>query len=215
VEFAGYFGRGPDDIRRLLERNGLRSPSTHLDLGLLRRDSASVFDLAKTIGHESVIVAWLPPSERGKAADWRRLADEFNALGEAARKVGLRFGYHNHDFEFAPVEDRLPFDLLLEHTEPELVTFELDLYWIARAGQDAARYLRSALGRFGMVHVKDMDDSSGRGMTDPGTGTIDFRTLLPLARLAGVRHWYIEHDSTPDPLRTARIGYAFLQAMEV
>lgn len=215
VEFAGYFGRGPEEIRQLLDRNGLRSPSAHLDLNLLRRDSAAAFELAKTIGHEWVIVAWLPPSERGKAADWRRLADEFNALGEAARRVGLRFGYHNHDFEFSPVEGRVPFDLLLEHTDPALVGFELDLYWITRAGRDPARYLRSGPGRYAMVHVKDMDASSAREMTDPGSGTIDFRALLPLARLAGVRHWFVEHDSTPDPLRTARVGYSFLQAMEV
>jgi sugar phosphate isomerase/epimerase len=147
--------------------------------------------------------------------DWRRLGERFNQAGVAARRAGITFGYHNHDFEFAELEGRVPFDVLLEATDPTLVAIELDLYWITKGGQDPLAYLRrgSGGGRYALVHVKDMDSTPARGMTDPGKGIIDFPRILSVAQEAGVRHHFVEHDNPSDPLATARAGYRYLRSL--
>jgi sugar phosphate isomerase/epimerase len=210
VEFAGYFGRPPGEIRRSLAATGLSAPSAHVDFPLEGPEWQQTMDEALAAGHRFVILAWLPPERRAPLDAWRRLADQLNQAGEAARRQGLEMGYHNHDFEFQPLEGRLPYDLLLERTDPALVTFELDLYWISRAGHDPLAYFQKARGRFRQVHVKDMAAGAGREMVDPGDGVLDFPTLLAAAATAGVRHFFVEHDEPRDPLGTARAGYTAL-----
>ena len=210
VEFAGYFGRTPTDIRRRLAATGLSAPSTHVDFPLEGPGWQRTMDDALAAGHQSIILAWLPPERRAPLDAWHRMADVLNQAGEAARRQGLEMGYHNHDFEFQTLDGRLPYDLLLERTDPALVTFELDLYWISRAGHDPLAYFRKARGRFRQVHVKDMAAGTGRDMVDPGAGILDFPTLLAAAADAGVRHYFVEHDEPSDPMATARAGYAAL-----
>lgn len=210
VEFAGYFGRTPTDIRRRLAATGLSAPSTHVDFPLEGPGWQRTMDDALAAGHQSIILAWLPPERRTPLDAWRRMADLLNRAGEAARQQGLEMGYHNHDFEFQTLDGRLPYDLLLERTDPALVTFELDLYWISRAGQDPLAYFQKARGRFRQVHVKDMAAGAGREMVDPGDGILDFPTLLAAAADAGVRHFFVEHDEPGDPVATARAGYRVL-----
>lgn len=210
VEFAGYFDRTPGEIRRRLTETGLSAPATHVDFPLEGQGWQRTLDDAFTAGHQYVILAWLPPERRAPLDAWRRTADLLNQAGEAARRHGLEMGYHNHDFEFQPLEGRLPYDLLLERTDPALVTFELDLYWISRAGHDPLAYFQKARGRFRQVHVKDMAAGAGREMVDPGDGILDFPTLLAAAAAAGVRHFFVEHDEPGDPLATARAGHRAL-----
>lgn len=211
VEFAGYFDRTPKEIRRRLAETGLSAPSTHVDFPLEGPGWQQTLDDALAAGHQYVILAWLPPERRAPLDAWHRMADQLNQAGEAARRRGLEMGYHNHDFEFQPLEGRLPYDLLLERTDPALVTFELDLYWISRAGYDPLAYFQKARGRFRQVHVKDMAAGAGREMVDPGDGILDFPTLLAAASAAGVRHFFVEHDEPRDPLVTARAGYTVLR----
>jgi sugar phosphate isomerase/epimerase len=126
---------------------------------------------------------------------------------------GVGVGFHNHDVEFRPVDGRLPMDILVAETDPALVTFELDLYWISVAGHDPVTYLNSHPGRFSMVHVKDMDGSEERRMVDPGEGTIDFPGIYAARERAGIRHWFVEHDRPADAWTTARTGFAYLDAL--
>lgn len=210
VEFTGEFGRSPGELRGTLDRLGLRAPARHVPVESLDGAWPKVLEDSATMGSEYAVVAWVPVEMRRTLDDWRRLGERFNSAGEATRRAGLRFAYHNHDFEFAELEGKLPFDVLLEATDPSLVAIELDLYWITKGGQDPLAYLQRGSGRYALVHVKDMDSTAERGMTDPGKGIIDFPQILPVAREAGVRHYFVEHDNPADPLATARAGFEYL-----
>lgn len=215
VEFAGYFGKTPREIRALLDANGLRAPSSHLQTPILGDQWMATLDAAKVIGHEYVVVPWFDRSKWHGLDDVKRFADQLDQAAADARKAGLRFAYHNHDFEFAPVEGRLPYDVLLERTDPSLVQMEMDLYWITKAGQDPLAYFAKYPGRFPMVHVKDAKGDAARTMTAVGSGVIDWRTLLSHHAQAGIRHYFVEHDQPADPFASIEASYRYLAKLTV
>jgi len=164
---------------------------------------------AATVGHRYLVAPAIPPAERATLDAYQSLADRFNRLGERAKAAGLTFGYHNHDFEFAPLDGRIPYDILVEETDPALVVFELDLFWATKAGREPRAYFRDHPGRFHLVHVKDM---AGDGaMVDVGAGTIDFASLFALAGQAGIRHFIVEHDSPGAPFDSIAASYRYLR----
>jgi len=210
VEFAGYFDHSPKEIRLLLSRYGLRSPSTHVPGSVLRDDAAAFVETAAEIGHDYVTLAWMEESLRQTAADWHLWAADMNRLGELCRQQGMRAAYHNHDFEFAEIDGVVPFELLLAETDPALVDFELDFYWVQKAGRDIRDVLAAAGGRVTMAHIKDMDDAGN--MVDVGTGNIDFAGILRDPVAASIRHAFVEHDNPADPFLTVAVGYDALKA---
>ena len=210
VEFAGYYGRSPAEIRALLTRYDLGAPSSHIPIASLRGDWKQALDEAKTIGHEFVTIPWLGNADRASVDSWKRVAELFNRGGAEARAAGLRFAYHNHDFEFRRIGDVVPFDLLLAGTDPELVSFQMDIYWLVRAGHDPLAYLARHPGRFTMVHAKDSAGPPEHRMVDVGVGRIDFATLLPRAVTAGVKHVFVEHDQPADPMASIATSYQHL-----
>jgi sugar phosphate isomerase/epimerase len=211
VEFAGYFGRSPEQIRSALDEVGLAAPSGHLALEELEDDWEASVDRAGTIGHEYLVVASIAPEHRTTLDDYRRMADRFNRVGERAIAAGLTFAYHNHAFEFEPVEGQVPWDVLLAATDPALVKLELDLYWITVAGGDAAATLQAHPGRIHLVHVKDM--AADRSMAAVGTGTIDFAALFALGEQAGIRHYFVEHDNPNDPFASIAASQDYLRGL--
>jgi sugar phosphate isomerase/epimerase len=215
VEFAGYYERTPAQVRAVLERTGLDAPSSHVgDAAAVRGDWQRTLDVAKEIGHRFVTVAWLAEGDRRSLDDYRRLAELFNQAGERAKAAGLRFAYHNHDFEFATMDGKVPYDVLLEGTDPSLVSFELDLYWITKAGFQPLDYFARHPGRFPLVHVKDMDGSAERRFADVGKGTIDFAKIFAQRRQAGIEHYFVEHDEPqPNGIDSARASYAYLSRL--
>ena len=139
VEFAGYFDKSPAEIKAMLDRHGLVSPSVHS--GNITPDAwAKALDAAHVIGHEYIVMPWIPVELRKTLDDWKRIAADFNRLAASAKAAGLQFAYHNHDFEFPLVEGKVPYDLLLAETDPNLVKLEIDLYWITKGGQDPLTY---------------------------------------------------------------------------
>jgi sugar phosphate isomerase/epimerase len=213
LEFAGYAGRRPDAVSAALERHGLRAPSAHVPLEQLRRQWPATVDAAHAIDHDFIIVPWLDEKERRTIADYERLADELNRLGDAARKADLRLGYHNHDFEFTPIGGRIPFDVLLDKTDPEDVAFELDLYWITKAGHDPLTYFDRYPGRFPLVHVKDSAGAPAHRMTEVGGGSIDFKRIFARRKQAGILHAFVEHDNPPDAIASIRASYGYLSRL--
>lgn len=213
VEFAGYFGETAVRIRRLLDGVGLTSPSAHLSLRELGPDLQRTLDLAQTIGHRYLVVPSLDPQDRRTLDDYLRVAGALNHAGEAARSRGLRVAYHNHDFELAPMEGALPYDVLLRDTDPALVFFEMDFYWMASGHADPLAYFERHPGRFHLCHLKDMDER-GR-MADVGAGRLDFRSILRRRERAGLRHYYVEHDDPGDPAASIRASYRFLRRLDV
>jgi sugar phosphate isomerase/epimerase len=219
VEFAGYFGRTPAQVRDVLKRVGLTAPSTHVSFDALSKDWDATLDTARQIGHEYVVCAYIAEEQRRTLDAWRQIAEQFNAAGKAAHAAGLQFAYHNHNFEFARLEDHTPYDVLLEATDPALVKLELDLFWITFAGADPLGYFARFPGRFPMVHVKDMrtkptpDVSAEDVMADVGQGSIDWKKIFSHSEQAGIRHYFVEHDSPPHPLDDIRASCAYLKQL--
>jgi sugar phosphate isomerase/epimerase len=215
VEFAGYFDHTPAQIAALLQRHSLASPSTHIGLDQMRDDWERVLNDAAEIGHEYVTIPSVAPEDRGTVDDWKRVAALFNERAAQARAAGLRFAYHNHDFEFAGIDGIVPFDVLLADTDPALVDFELDIYWITRAGFDPLDYFTRFPGRFRMTHLKDSAGPPDHDMTDVGSGSIDFARIIAAANDAGVRHHFVEHDEPADPISSIRSSYQYLAGLTV
>lgn len=211
VEFAGYFGKSAAEVRKVLDANGLVSPSSHIAIEDLEKDPNAIFDYARTVGHEWVIVAWLDEDRRNTVAALEKVADEFNAIGEKAKAAGLKFAYHNHNPEFTPIEGQLPYDIFLSRTDPKLVQFEMDLYWIVNGGGDPLKYFAKYPGRFPMVHVKDM--TKDRKMVDVGQGAIDWKGIFAHAKQAGIEHYFVEHDEPTSPLADIKVSYDYLRGL--
>jgi sugar phosphate isomerase/epimerase len=208
VEFAGYFGHEPKAIRAMLDKSGLAAPAAHVSEKLLTGDWAKIFADAKVIGHEYVIVPSTEGDQRRTIADYQKLAARFNRAGDAARREGLTFAYHNHEYEFLPIEGKTPYDTLLEDTDPDLVKFELDLFWIRAGGRDPLAFFARWPKRFPLVHVKDMT-ADGR-MVDVGAGVIDWKAIFAKRKQAGIRHFFVEHDEPADPIWSATASYRLL-----
>ena len=220
VEFAGYFNHSPTDVRSLIDRLGLRAPSSHVAFDEISKDIPGQVKSAKIIGLEYLTVPALFQPLMGKVAPdfWTKTAAEFNRVGKALREEGLGFAYHNHSFEFEKLPDgRTGYEVLLAETDPANVSFELDLLWATVAGQDPVAMFAKNPGRFVMWHVKDVKGldaaraaiTSGEGtaiqrlqkvagsLAAVGTGSMDFRRIFAAAGSAGMRHFFVENDSAP------------------
>lgn len=214
VETAGLFNVPPQEFRALLDRAGLVSPSGHYSLDSFRENLDATLATAQALGQQWAVVPSLSAGERN-AAGYRRLAADLNRFGAAARERGLRVGYHNHDYEFSPLEGGgTGYDILLANTAPELVDLELDLYWAVKAGRDPLALFAAHPGRFPLWHVKDLADPQGtQRMVPVGQGTIDFGALFARRQQAGLRHFYVEHDNAEDSLASIRASRQYLQQL--
>ena len=219
LEAAGYdtaqgtfYGMKPKSFGRLVDGMGMRLNSTHTKFGL---DVAEkVCEDAAEAGVKYIIYPYLDVQLRHKLDDYKRLAEQFNKQGEITKKYGLKFGYHNHNFEFEKMDGQLPYDILLSETDPSLVTYELDLYWIIRAGYDPVDYFRKYPGRFELWHVKDMAKSEDRFFAPVGKGGIDFKRIFNEKKTAGMKFFFVEQDrfKEMDPFDSITYSYKYLDS---
>jgi sugar phosphate isomerase/epimerase len=230
VEFAGYFDHSAKEVRAIVDKNGLTAPSTHIGYDLIENKMPETIEVAHVIGHKYIVCPWLDEKQRN-ADGWKRAAELFNKAGEASEKAGIQFCYHNHSFEFSPVEGldgKLAYDFLLGATDPKLVKMEMDLCWISVAGKDPVSYFEKYSGRFPLVHVKDyVNDpnatSSYAGATgsvefkgrlaDAGKGTIDFKRIFAQSEKGGIKHYFVENDDAKTPFEDIKISYDYLNAL--
>lgn len=211
VELAGLYGMSVREMRARLDAVGLAATSSHHSVEEVRGSWEATLEAAVALGQRLVVVPALPVAERDGEA-LRRVADDFNRAGEAARAAGLRFGYHNHDWEMRPGADGVrPIDLLLDRTDPELVDWQMDIFWTVHGGADPMADLNARAGRVTSVHIKDRTATGD--MVDVGAGVIDFRTVLARAGALGLLHQYVEHDQPGDPIESVRASYRTLAAM--
>jgi sugar phosphate isomerase/epimerase len=225
VEFAGYFGRSPAEVRQVLDAAGLSAPSAHVDYKLLGADFPKTIAAAQTMGHRYLVVAWMDPAGWGDLDTWKRAADAFNKAGEMCRQAGMQFCYHNHHFEFIAAGGQLPYELLLKECDPQLVKMEMDLCWMAAAGADPLDYFRRYPGRFPMVHMKQLKkipphtgmlpfDAATPEITEVGPGVVDFQNILAHRRQAGIQHYFVEHDAAKSPFASIEASYRYLQGIQ-
>lgn len=197
VEAAGYsdgkfYGLEPTAFKELVEKLNMKLTSSHLTF----KDSeiASVMNAHREAGIKYLVWPWIGKDERKTIDNYLALAQKFNTIGEMCTQNNLRFGYHNHDFEFYPIDGKIPYDVLLENTDPKNVFMQIDLYWITYAGKSPEAYFEKYPGRFELWHVKDMKDGEDKKMTEVGTGIIDYKKLFEYASLAGMKEFFIEQD---------------------
>ena len=222
VEFAGYFGRTGQQVRAACDKNGLEPISTHVQYDELDDKFPSVIETSKTIGLKYIVCPWIPEDLRKSPDIWKQAAAKFNHCGEQSKKAGLQFAYHNHWFEFLPVDGKLPYDQLLKECDANLVKMEMDLCWITAAGGDPLKYFNMYPGRFPLVHVKDLKKlpvitaggSQNFGdtvdLTSVGSGIIDWKRIFAQSEKAGIKHYIVEHDKPEVPFDSITKSYEYL-----
>ncbi|MBV9880009.1 MAG: sugar phosphate isomerase/epimerase [Gemmatirosa sp.] len=221
VEFAGYFNHPATHIREYLGKAGLTSPSVHVPIDTMRTALPQAIADAKVIGHEWITMPWLAPEQRPTTADgWKTLAAEIGKHAAAVHAAGLKFAYHNHDFEITPVGGVVPLEVLLSSTDPAHVDFEMDVYWVTKAGSDPLAWFAKHPGRFRMLHIKDASPAPARDMRPVGQGTINWRAVLADRPKAGTRHIFVEHDSAAewgqgDAFKSVAASYKYLSTLAV
>ena len=209
VEFAGYFDQPIAAIKRWLGDSGLTAPSAHVRIADFENHFDQVLEAAVALGHKNLIVPWLAPEERNERR-YHEIADLLNRAGATASRHGIQVGYHNHEFEFDQLENTTGYDILLSRTEDSLVKFELDVYWVDVAGVDAFKLFDKNPGRFSCIHVKDR--GADGSIVDVGDGKIDFAAIYAAREKAGIKHFFIEHDNSADPIRTITRSYTAFSA---
>ena len=225
---SGYYGHTVGQIRAILDANGLSTPSMHSDLGTLQTRLADVAEASQILGHRYAGIAAIPPELRTSLDDYRRIADTFNEIGLAMKEVGLQFLYHNHGYGLVEVDGTIPFNLLLDRTDPELVVMEMDVFWMTAGRADPVEYLEAYPGRFKLMHIKDMAELihfEGDGgdpsqwiplfpkMADAGAGVLELAAILDAASKTGTEHFYLERDLAPDPDQTLNASYQYLSSL--
>ena len=205
IEFAGYFGKTTKEIKTILSDNGLKSPSTHIEMDAIYNNPNKAIDTALEVGHEYIVMAWLAESERQNIDQYREYVDLYNSFGEKCNQNGLKFAYHNHDFEFKVLDGEVPMNLLLNKTDPNNVSFELDMYWVHKAKKDPKSYINKYPGRFPLWHIKDM--ASNTMMADVGDGIIDFSEIFALNKISGLKHYFVERDDPSDSMLSAERSF--------
>ena len=225
IEAYGYenrkiLGLAPLEFKKMLEDLGMTMPSMHSvtevssgegKAAILEAMKITAED-TKTAGAEYLVYAFLKPEERTSMDDYKRHAENFNSFGQICKDAGLQFAYHNHDFEFLSFDGVMPYDYLLQNTDPALVKMEMDLYWTTKGGQDPVAYFRKDPGRYELWHVKDMEDSPEKFFAEVGHGVIDFKRIFAERETAGLKYFFVEQDSSRrDPLESIKMSIDYLQ----
>lgn len=223
---SGFFGLTTQQVKKILDDNGLSAPSMHTGLMSLNGAMGPLAEAANALGSKYVV---LPSAATQTTLDgYKKQADEFNTFGRNAHKYGIRFAYHNHGNGLKPLDGKIPFELLMESTDPELVFFQMDIYWMTAGGVDVVAYLDKYPGRFRLMHVKDMSKEvrfSGDGgdpqqwielfpyLTDAGSGVLDLKKIIPRAQKSGVEHFIVERDLAPNGLDDLKNGLTYLKKL--
>jgi sugar phosphate isomerase/epimerase len=211
VELAGLFDVAAVELRRLLGEAALRPVAAHVDVDRLRAGLVDVADRHAALGCDRVIVPWLPEEERRTADAVRRFASELNEFARRLDELGIRLGYHNHAFEFEPLEGTTVWDVLLAELSPE-VDLELDVYWASVGGRDPSEVLHEAGSRILLLHMKDRTPDSPPRDAPAGGGILDFADIIAAGREAGVEWYVAEQDDPGDALADIARAYRFLES---
>lgn len=205
MEFSNLFGQTATDLRKLLDERGMICSSFGVSYPDALTNTAGVGQNAKTLGAQFVRVAWVPHQGPFTLELAQKTVADFNQMGKKLKdEYGLTFCYHNHGYEFEKYESGTLFDYIVQHTDPQYVSFEMDILWTVFPGQDPAALLSKYAGRFKLMHLKDLRKgivgnlSGGTPVENDvalGTGQIDLPAVLKAARRAGVQHYYIEDES--------------------
>lgn len=212
VEGGGTYGLTIEQFRHELDDTGLNCPSMGAGYERLTKDVEAVARDARLLSANFVTCTWIPHKGEFTLQDAEKAAADFNKWGKALKQHGLQLCYHPHGYEFVPRAEGTAFDYLVQHTDPELVSFEMDVFWVFHPGQDPAQLLRKYPTRWSLMHLKDMRKGTPTGIhtgqapddtnVPIGSGQIDYRAVLREAQRIGIKHYFIEDES---PLAISQI----------
>jgi sugar phosphate isomerase/epimerase len=208
------FDMAPSRLREVLDRNGLRAPSTHVG-GNALDDLERQLEQAQILGHRYLIVASLPIRGQRTVDDYRRWADRFNEAGQRAQSSGIHIGFHNHANDHTPIDGVVPYDVLVERTDPALVRMQLDTGNAAMAGRDPLEYMQKYGDRYWLFHIKDVPRLGATSDTELGTGVVNFRRLLASIGDIDNKFLFVEQESYPGaPVESVRRDYTYISTLE-
>ncbi|GGD99022.1 sugar phosphate isomerase/epimerase family protein [Paenibacillus nasutitermitis] len=215
VEFAGYFDTPAKELKAVLDSTGLEAPSAHVGLDFTspekaREQLAKQIEYAQEIGLKYMVTPWAPVPEDPTEDDVDSLAAILEAAGRLVNEAGMKYGYHNHDFEFKLVNGKPLMDFLLERVPAEYLFAEFDLGWIHMGGQKPLDYVTRYAGRVPLVHFKDFGE--GRRDTEVGKGVVDLKSVLGVAGQAGIEYFIVEQEEfRSSSLESAKISLEFFR----
>ena len=204
VELAGTYNLPPEKFKAMLDERGLVPISGHFSYDLFRDKPEEVARQAKVLGLKYAGCAWISHKAPFDEAQAKQTIEVFNKAGAVLKKEGIQFFYHNHGYEFRPHNGETFMDMLIKGTDPKLVAFEMDTFWVKHPGADPTAYLKKYPGRWKLMHVKDMKPgtesnfSGGSNVNNDvalGTGTMNWPSILAAAKKAGVEYYFIEDES--------------------
>ncbi|SFR31255.1 Sugar phosphate isomerase/epimerase [Robiginitalea myxolifaciens] len=225
---SGYFEKSRNDFKILANELGLRIPSLHTDLDSLENKLPALAQEARSMGATYVVLPAIPDDKRQTLDDYKRMAETFNSIGSEARDLGIRFAYHNHGYGLQEQDGVIPFDTLIEATDPELVFLEMDIFWTVAGRANPVEYLRKYANRYKLMHLKDMVELkyfSGDGgdatqwmelwplMASTGTGVLDLEAIIDTALAGGVEHFFVEQDLVANPETALKTSHDYLNAL--
>jgi len=207
TEIEGGSGRmHPQDFKKLCDERGISIPSTGAGYEQLVNNIDSVVWRAKMLGAKYVMCAWIPHKTGSfNIENAKKAVDDFNNAGKILKENGLTFCYHPHGYEFWPYEDGTLLDYIIKNTNPEYVSFEMDIMWIHFGGGDPAGLLKKYGDRWKLMHVKDLRKGTKKdltGLTSPendvtvGTGELDMPAIMKEAKRIGIKHYFLEDESS-------------------
>lgn len=210
LELAGYadgefYGYKPAEFKKIVSDLGMVTLSSHTQVeaaGITLENAKLMADTHAELGAKYCIQPWINEPDR-KIETYKRMIGDWNRVGEIMKKVGIQFGYHNHNFEFANINGIVPYyDIFMKEMDPKLITMEIDLFWVTKAGQDPVEMFKKYPGRFQLFHMKDMHNRQAPffdvvkdDICSVGAGVIDFKRILAAKELAGMKYLFVEDDN--------------------
>jgi sugar phosphate isomerase/epimerase len=196
----GFWGLSATNFKQLLQENNLTTPSGHYGLNKLlssggMKEVDTAIETAQVLGQQYITIPSIDQNLVKTAADITSVVKKVNLAADRISEAGLKTAYHNHNFEFDTVDSVMLYDVLLQETNAASLHFEMDLYWVVRAGQDPLKWFAKYPGRFSMVHVKDMDKQKPELNTEVGKGSVNFKHIFSKAKLAGIKNYIVEQEN--------------------
>ncbi len=211
-----FWGMSNKEFKTYMDELGMKIVASHCDMN---KDFEKKAAEAAEIGMKYLICPWLGPQK--KIDDYKNFADTFNQKGEICKKNGLRFAYHNHDYSFVNMNGEMGQDVMMKNTDPGLVDFELDMYWVVTAGQDIETWLKKYPNRFRLCHVKDRKKGAAAtekdASCDVGSGSIDYAKILKTARKNGMQYYIVEQEKYEGttPLKAAEASALYMKGLSI
>lgn len=199
------------DYKKIVSDLGMNLVATHCSY-FTSKDTPMMIEASKAAGLEYLVIPGIPRNARENADAYKAVAENFNKIGEQCNAAGLKFGYHNHAFEFEEIDGQIPMEILINETNKDNVIFEADLFWITKANHNPKKFIKKFPGRINLFHVKDA--TAEKEEATVGQGVIDFKSIFKAGKKTGLKYYFIEDERTDDPFANIKADYDYMAVQD-